>query len=132
MVLIILIYVEGQTNSPIFIHQPPDPVPNVHLTKREKHPLLLHECIVYEVEGCSRKPIHGRKFYKCIVKSFENCIKKPLYLNEPIYNLLNHAKINAKSTKNPCGLSNCITHCYVRHTKKKIWKWFYNSLSLSL
>lgn len=58
MVLIILIYVEGQTNSPIFIHQPPDPVPIFHLTKREKHPPLLHECIVYEVEGCSRKPIY--------------------------------------------------------------------------
>ena len=82
------LFVEAQTKSHISVHQPPVPFPIVHLTKSEKLSLLLHDCIVYELEACSRMPIHGREYYRCKMNSFEKCIQKPLYLNEPIYHLV--------------------------------------------
>lgn len=74
MVLIFFLFVEAQTKSHISIHQPPVPFPIVHLTKREKLPLLLHDCIIYELEA-STMPIHGREYCRCKVNSFEKCIQ---------------------------------------------------------
>ena len=97
----------------------PVPFPIVHLTKREKLSLLLHDCIVYELEACSRMPIHGREYYRCKVNSFEKCIQKPLYLNEPIYHLVKSCLKCEKNRKNPYGQLNCMRNCYVQHIEKK-------------
>ena len=88
MVLVILIFIEVQTDDHHDIFPHPHLIYVVQINKREKLPLLLHTCLLHKREQCTYKSKNYKEFFQCIVQSYEICINKPMYLNELVYHIV--------------------------------------------
>lgn len=123
MVLIILTFVEVQTDGHPDILPDPVPIPFVHITKREKLPFLFDACLQHETKVCSQSLKSSKEYFQCKVKSYQECFMKPVYYKQPVYFKIQSIQYECKmKERKPQLQALCIRHYYNRwKVESHIW-----------